>query len=91
MRIGGTFLGAILGMVCWYIGESSSICEGCLWLTGCVCVGAGKGTGNPYGLAAITAAFTLVLVFFRINAPPQYLVGVLMSGVSRLSLLQRTG
>ncbi|KAI0764943.1 hypothetical protein C8Q74DRAFT_1430417 [Fomes fomentarius] len=63
MRLGGTFFGALLGMVCWYIG-------------------AGKGTGNQYGLAAVTAAFLLVLVFFRINAPPQYLVGVLMSGAT---------
>ncbi|TFK82815.1 hypothetical protein K466DRAFT_666286 [Polyporus arcularius HHB13444] len=63
MRIGGTFVGALFGMVCWYIG-------------------AGHGTGNPYGLAAITGAFLLPLVFLRIYAPPQYLVGILMTGAT---------
>ncbi|KAI0826576.1 hypothetical protein BC628DRAFT_1419081 [Trametes gibbosa] len=63
MRIGGTFFGAILGMVCWYIG-------------------AGRGTGNPYGMAAIVAACLLPLQFLRLFAPPQYLIGVLMSGAT---------
>ncbi|KAI0777718.1 hypothetical protein BD413DRAFT_519071 [Trametes elegans] len=63
MRLGGTFIGAVLGMACWYIG-------------------AGHGTGNPYGLAAIVAVFLFPHVFLRIFAPPQYLVGVLMSGAT---------
>ncbi|KAI0746793.1 hypothetical protein C8Q80DRAFT_1220068 [Daedaleopsis nitida] len=63
VRLGGTFVGAILGMVCWYIGAST-------------------GNGNPYGLAAITAAFLLVFMFFRLYSPPQYLVGVLMTGAT---------
>ncbi|KAI0635211.1 hypothetical protein C8Q77DRAFT_1106698 [Trametes polyzona] len=63
MRLGGTFVGAVLGMVCWYIG-------------------AGHGTGNPYGLAAIVSVFLFPHVFMRIFAPPQYLVGVLMSGAT---------
>ncbi|KAI0646345.1 hypothetical protein C8Q79DRAFT_909612 [Trametes meyenii] len=63
MRIGGTFVGAVLGMVCWYIG-------------------AGHGNGNPYGLAAIVAAFLLPLMFLRIFSPPQYLVGILLCEVT---------
>ncbi|KAI0371992.1 hypothetical protein BV20DRAFT_940807 [Pilatotrama ljubarskyi] len=63
MRLAGTFIGAVLGMVCWYIGS-------------------GHGTGNPYGLAAIAAAFLLPLIFVRIFAPPQYLPGVAMTGAT---------
>ncbi|KAH9849321.1 hypothetical protein C2E23DRAFT_870653 [Lenzites betulinus] len=63
MRISGTFFGALLGMVCWYIG-------------------AGRGNGNPYGMAAIVAVGLLPLQFLRIFSPPQYMVGVLMSAAT---------
>ncbi|OBZ77446.1 Uncharacterized protein C57A7.05 [Grifola frondosa] len=63
MRIGGTFVGAVVSMLCWYIG-------------------AGHGTGNPYGLATITAVILLPLMFLRIFAPPEYLIGILLSGAT---------
>ena len=44
--------------------------------------GSAKGNGNPYGIAAINAVFLLPLVFLRLFAPPQYLGGVLLLGVS---------
>ena len=85
MRLAGTFAGAVLGMVCWYIGAHQSGYTKPLFSTNRMCAGAGHGTGNPYGIAVITGAFLLPLVFLRIYAPPQYLVGILMTGVSAFS------
>ena len=49
--------------------------------------GSAKGNGNPYGIAAINAVFLLPLVFLRLFAPPQYLGGVLLLGVSNFFTL----
>ena len=72
----------------WSAGTSVRTCSGYtkpLFSTNRMCAGAGHGTGNPYGIAVITGAFLLPLVFLRIYAPPQYLVGILMTGVSAFS------
>ncbi|KAH9919970.1 uncharacterized protein BXZ73DRAFT_104789 [Epithele typhae] len=63
LRIIGTFVGALLGMACWYIG-------------------AGSGTGNPYGNAASAAVFILPIIFLRLHAPPQWLLGATMTGAT---------
>ncbi|KAI5478848.1 hypothetical protein MNV49_004580 [Pseudohyphozyma bogoriensis] len=51
MRVIGTFSGAVIGMVVWYIG-------------------AGHGTGNPYGMAAICAVVFPLLMFHRVHFTP---------------------
>ena len=89
-RIGGTFLCAIIGMLCWYIGGCQHLSIPLLLKyhsTDVRHAGSGHGTGNPYGLAASAAVFLLPIIFARLYAPPQYLVGVLMSGVSDRFLL----
>lgn len=43
----------------------------CAWY-----IGAGTGPGNPYGMGAITAVFVLILMYCRLNAPPQFLQGL---------------
>lgn len=45
-------------------------------------IGSGSGTGNAYGLSAITAAMTLVLVWWRLFLPPALLPCAVMSGVT---------
>ncbi|KAJ5909725.1 hypothetical protein N7504_004368 [Penicillium tannophilum] len=45
-------------------------------------IGSGSGPGNPYGLSAITAIMTLVLVWCRIFFPHSLVGTAVMSGVS---------
>lgn len=45
-------------------------------------IGSGHGTGNAYGLSAITAAMTLVLVWWRLFLPPALLPCAVMSGAT---------
>lgn len=49
-RMGGTFVGLVLGMAAWYMG-------------------AGHGTGNPYGILAATLFIAGPWVFCRLCAP----------------------
>ncbi|KAM0749705.1 hypothetical protein T439DRAFT_326581 [Meredithblackwellia eburnea MCA 4105] len=51
IRVFGTFAGAVIGMVMWYIG-------------------AGKGTGSPYGIAAVAAVCLPFIMFYRIYYQP---------------------
>ncbi|KAH9919972.1 uncharacterized protein BXZ73DRAFT_52330 [Epithele typhae] len=48
----------------------------------CWYIGAGSGTGNPYGIAASAAVFILPIIFLRLFAPPQWLIGVIMTGAT---------
>ncbi|KAI0339296.1 hypothetical protein BDW22DRAFT_1409168 [Trametopsis cervina] len=41
-------------------------------------IGAGRGSGNPYGLAAIVGVVLVPIIFFRLFTPPTYLPGVLL-------------
>ncbi|KAJ5681423.1 uncharacterized protein N7477_001363 [Penicillium maclennaniae] len=45
-------------------------------------IGSGSGTGNAYGLSAITAAMTLILVWWRLFLPPALLPCAVMSGAT---------
>ncbi|PYH98124.1 hypothetical protein BO71DRAFT_447485 [Aspergillus ellipticus CBS 707.79] len=45
-------------------------------------IGSGSGPGNPYGLGAITAAMTVLLVYLRIFLPPPFTPSTIMSGVT---------
>lgn len=42
-------------------------------------IGSGTGEGNPYGLGAITAVATLILVWWRLFLPAAYLQAVVMT------------
>ncbi|KAI0087246.1 hypothetical protein BDY19DRAFT_986266 [Irpex rosettiformis] len=42
-------------------------------------IGAGRGPGSPYGLAAIVGVMLVPIVFLRLFTPPKYLAGVLLS------------
>ncbi|KAL8292379.1 hypothetical protein RQP46_001845 [Phenoliferia psychrophenolica] len=48
VRVFGTFAGAVIGMVIWYIG-------------------AGQGTGSPYGIAAVSAVALPFIMYFRLQ------------------------
>jgi hypothetical protein len=63
MRLGGTLVGLVLGMVVWYIG-------------------AGRGNGNPYGIAAATLVFCAPLLYARIVLPKQKSMFFLMMAVT---------
>ncbi|PWY87392.1 hypothetical protein BO70DRAFT_378043 [Aspergillus heteromorphus CBS 117.55] len=45
-------------------------------------IGSGLGPGNAYGLGAITAAMTAVLMWWRIFLPPAFTPSTIMSGVT---------
>ncbi|GAB7353437.1 hypothetical protein MBLNU459_g3904t2 [Dothideomycetes sp. NU459] len=45
-------------------------------------IGSGNGPGNPYGLAAVMAVIALILMWFRLYAPPQFLTTVILSGAT---------
>ncbi|RAL03166.1 uncharacterized protein BO80DRAFT_377027 [Aspergillus ibericus CBS 121593] len=45
-------------------------------------IGSGHGPGNPYGLGAITAAMTVVLMWWRIFLPPALALAAIMSGAT---------
>lgn len=45
-------------------------------------IGSGSGNGNPYGLGAITAVFTAVLVWVRLWSPHTFAVAGIMSGAT---------
>ncbi|PYI09162.1 hypothetical protein BO78DRAFT_405133 [Aspergillus sclerotiicarbonarius CBS 121057] len=45
-------------------------------------IGSGHGPGNAYGLGAITAAMTVVLVWWRIFFPPALAMAAIMSGAT---------
>merc|ERR1711879_731460 len=40
------------------------------------------GSGNPYALAVVFGIFCVPLVFLRIFAPPQHLMGMILIGVT---------
>ncbi|KAJ6104092.1 hypothetical protein N7523_010412 [Penicillium sp. IBT 18751x] len=50
-------------------------------------IGSGSGTGNAYGLSAITAAMTLILVWWRLFLPPALLPCAVMSGATYVLVL----
>ncbi|OOF94059.1 hypothetical protein ASPCADRAFT_406922 [Aspergillus carbonarius ITEM 5010] len=45
-------------------------------------IGSGHGPGNAYGLGAITAAMTVVLMWWRIFLPPALAMAAIMSGAT---------
>ncbi|PLB53541.1 hypothetical protein P170DRAFT_435148 [Aspergillus steynii IBT 23096] len=45
-------------------------------------VGSGHGPGNAYGLAAITAVMTLILMWWRLFLPPAFTMAAIMSGAT---------
>ncbi|KAJ5217443.1 hypothetical protein N7468_010451 [Penicillium chermesinum] len=45
-------------------------------------IGSGHGPGNPYGMAAITAVATLILIWGRLFLPPPFVSGAIMAGVT---------
>lgn len=45
-------------------------------------IGSGRGTGEPYGLTAISLVIVMPLVFVRLCGPPQYVPIVLLTGVT---------
>ncbi|KAF9889357.1 hypothetical protein FE257_007467 [Aspergillus nanangensis] len=45
-------------------------------------IGSGNGPGNAYGMAAITAAMTVVLMWWRLFLPPTFSVAAIMSGAT---------
>lgn len=47
-------------------------------------IGSGNGPGNPYGLSAVMAVVAVILVWFRLFAPPQFLQAVLLMGATTL-------
>ncbi|WVF70551.1 hypothetical protein IAT40_005342 [Kwoniella sp. CBS 6097] len=63
IRMGGTILGLIIGMVVWYIG-------------------AARGPGNPYGIAAATMVFIAPCLFIRIALPLEKSPFFLMTNVT---------
>ncbi|KAH8424445.1 uncharacterized protein LDX57_002196 [Aspergillus melleus] len=50
-------------------------------------IGSGNGPGNPYGLAAITAVMTLVLMWWRLFLPPVFTMAAIMSGATFMLVL----
>ncbi|OCF31124.1 hypothetical protein I316_07256 [Kwoniella heveanensis BCC8398] len=63
IRMGGTVVGLIIGMVVWYIG-------------------AARGPGNPYGIAAATMVFIAPCLFIRIALPIEKAPFFLMTNVT---------
>ncbi|KKK20526.1 hypothetical protein ARAM_001116 [Aspergillus rambellii] len=45
-------------------------------------IGSGDGPGNPYGLAAITALMTIILMWWRLFLPPAFTIAAVMSGAT---------
>lgn len=45
-------------------------------------VGSGGGSGNPYGMAAITGLMTVVLVWWRVFLPPSFDMASIMCGAT---------
>ncbi|RAK90480.1 hypothetical protein BO79DRAFT_262141 [Aspergillus costaricaensis CBS 115574] len=45
-------------------------------------IGSGHGPGNAYGLGAITAAMTIILMWWRIFLPPTLAMAAIMSGAT---------
>lgn len=45
-------------------------------------IGSGSGNGNPYGLAAITAPVTAILVWLRIFSPHTFVLAAIMAGAT---------
>ena len=84
IRILGTALGMLFGVLVWYIGMLYRE----IFMFGLVkfdfSLGDGHGGGNPYGLAASFAVFILPLAFARAFAPPSLLLPVILTNVSLL-------
>jgi hypothetical protein len=80
IRIGGTLLGLIMGILIWYIGRHSTLIRRvlCYLQSG---VGNGGGNGSPYGLAASYAVLIAPVLFVRLFAPPQLLPGAILGTV----------
>lgn len=45
-------------------------------------IGSGHGTGNAYGMAAITGAMTVVLLWWRLYLPPAFTMASIMTAVT---------
>lgn len=50
-------------------------------------IGSGSGSGNPYGLAASTAAFIVIAMWLRIFLPLAYVQATAMGGVTMILIL----
>ncbi|WWD17770.1 hypothetical protein CI109_102211 [Kwoniella shandongensis] len=68
VRMAGTVLGLILGMLAWYIG-------------------AGSGSGNPYGIAAATMVLIAPCLFIRIAIPLEKSPFFLMTNVTLMFIV----
>ena len=45
-------------------------------------IGSGSGNGNPYGLAAISAVMSFILIWWRIFLPPAFAMATIMAGAT---------
>ncbi|KAF9774756.1 hypothetical protein IL306_007212 [Fusarium sp. DS 682] len=63
IRIFGTIVGGVIGIVGWYIG-------------------AGNGSGNPYGLAAIFAPAIVLIMWWRLFTSPAVIPAAIMMGAT---------
>jgi hypothetical protein len=63
LKMAATVVGAIIGLVAWYIG-------------------AGHGTGNPYGLAAVMVPIIIVLMWLRLFANPMFMQGIIIAAAT---------
>jgi hypothetical protein len=74
-----TFLGLITGLLIWYIGMRVTQIRG--KHRSFEVSGNGGGNGNPYGLAASYAVFTVPVMFVRLFAPAKYIQSVILGTV----------
>lgn len=79
LRLLGTFVGAVFGLLCWYIGEIMIPHHLRQPLT--LGPGNAKSNGSPYGAAASMGVFLVPVVFLRLFTPIHYVPGVLLAGV----------
>lgn len=58
-----------------------TVCGGALGMVGWY-IGSGNGLGNPYGLAAVMAVYSPLLMWCRLYAPPQHMQTTIISGAT---------
>ncbi|KAI4716426.1 hypothetical protein E4T48_07379 [Aureobasidium sp. EXF-10727] len=50
-------------------------------------IGSGNGPGNPYGLAAVLAVYSVILMWFRLYTPPQLIQAVMIGGSTTILVI----
>jgi len=82
VRILGTFLGGIVGMLIWFVIPPCALHSLCSWFSlGHRYIASGDGNGSPYGLAATLAVCFPFLLFARLYwpGPPMQILIFLMT------------